>query len=385
VVVLGAESQGLGIVRQLGEAGIPSFTVDQDATGIARFSRYSGGFARSPAYADEEAFTGFLSDLAVSRGLSGWTLFPTDDEQVRSLSRQREELGEHYRVWTQEWEKISLLYMKDLFYQHLEGLSLPHPVTLRAADIEKLGQSGMEFPVIVKPVFKRDFYRVFRSKAVQCDDMTELVTFLEKASGVIPPEQLLVQERIPGRGGNQFSFVALAQRGEPVFQATAQRVRQHPMDFGHASTYVVQRDVTELIEPSLALLRSIGYTGVCEVEYMLDQRDSVYKVLEVNPRFWGWHTITRACGVNLPEMLYNLVYGLDQPAAAGLPGSSDWVKTITDLPVGIAEVFRGNLSPASLLRQHFTADENATFWPGDPLPFLAEWVLIPWLWFRRGY
>jgi len=385
VLVLGAESQGLGIVRQLGEAGIPSHTVDQDGFGIAKYSKYSGGFTRSPSYSDEAAFTDFLLDLAGKESIEGWTVFPTDDEQVRVLSRNRDVLNECYRIWTQEWEKTSFLYRKDLFYRHLEKLGIPHPDTLQIESLEQLDCSSLDYPVIVKPCFKKLFYAEFRKKAVQCNDARELAGFLQKAGKVMPLDQLLIQERIPGHGENQFSYAALLKDGVPLFQMTAQRVRQHPMDFGHASTYVRLVDLEELVEPSLTLLRSIGYTGVCEVEYMFDERKSEYRMLEVNPRFWGWHTLTRACGVNLPLMLYNLVYGLDQPEIVKLPERAEWVKTITDIPVCTGLMLGGKLSPFRFAGQHFRADENATFWLKDPLPFLAEWVLIPYLWLKRGY
>lgn len=385
VLVLGAESQGLGILRQLGEAGIHSIVVDQDSIGIARTSRYCRSFVRSPRYSDEGAFVEFLLDLADKRDLKDWTLFPTDDEQIRVLSQHRDALGQEYRIWTQEWEKISILYNKDLFYRHVSDLGLNCPETSVIESVEQLDDLDLDYPVIIKPSVKKHFYGRFKQKAIECGDLSEVREIFVKSADIVPPNQLLIQERIPGHGENQFSLAGLFNNGEPVFFITAQRVRQHPMDFGHASTYVELLECNELVEPSLELLSSIGYSGVCEVEFIKDTRTSEYRILEVNPRFWGWHTITRACGVNLPVMLYKQIYGLLQKETHSHPLRGSWVKSITDLPVGLALMLRGKLPFTKLVKQHWGASENATFRLGDPLPFFTEWLLVPYLWLKRGY
>ena len=51
-------------------------------------------------------------------------------------------------------------------------------------------------------------------------------------------------------------------------------------------------------------LSLIDYSGVGEVEFMRDPRDGVYKLLEVNPRFWGWHSLAIAAGIDLPYLWY---------------------------------------------------------------------------------
>ncbi|MBN2860294.1 MAG: ATP-grasp domain-containing protein [Sphaerochaetaceae bacterium] len=386
VIVLGAETQGLGIIRQLGEAGIDTVVVDQDAVGVARFSKYCNGFFRSPPYRYAERFVHFLERIADEQELKEWTIFPTDDEQVKALSIYRDRLLERYSLWTQAWDKVSVLYHKGLFYKYANQCGLSAPGTCSIDDIRKLCNEQLEFPVIVKPTAKEEFYRRFKRKAIEFDDYSLLRDFLIEARKYIPLEQLLIQERIPGSGDNQYSLAGLFDKGEPVFFVTARRVRQHPLDFGHASTYVKLMDIPELVGPSMELMRAIGYSGVCEIEFMLDPRSGEYRVLEVNPRFWGWHTITRSCGVNLPEMLFRQVYGMDRTdVLTSRDYTGSWVKNITDIPVSIKLWNEEKLGMAELLKQYVNASENATFWSKDPLPFFAEWVLLPYLWSKRGY
>jgi D-aspartate ligase len=385
VVVLGAESQGLGIIRLLAEHSVPVFVVDQDALGIAQFSRYCKRFAQSPPYTRNGEFIRFLCDICTKHSLRDWTLFSTDDEQVRVIAQNRDELSRFYRICTPEWAIISKLYRKDLFYEYAEELGLPIPKTWRISSLDDVGSLDLAFPLIIKPTIKRDFYAHFRKKAIEVQDPSQLVTVLKKVLQVAPFSDLLLQEVVPGSGSNQYSYVALFSQGSPSTELTARRTRQHPMDYGHASTFVEAVDYPLLKEISVQLLRSLDYYGVCEVEFKLDPRDNVPKLLEVNPRFWGWHTLARKCGANYPYMLYCDIYGFRMPEFGSNHVGARWVKTITDLPVVLGEIWRGNLSLPALFREYSGAVENATFVRHDPLPFVAEWFLIPYLWFKRGY
>jgi predicted ATP-grasp superfamily ATP-dependent carboligase len=63
------------------------------------------------------------------------------------------------------------------------------------------------------------------------------------------------------------------------------------MDFGHATTYAVTVDIPELEILARRFLRAMGYYGLSEIEFMQDDRDGRYKLIEMNPRTWGWHTL----------------------------------------------------------------------------------------------
>lgn len=385
VVVLGAESQGLGIIRQLAEYDVPIIVVDQDLLGIARASRYCRVFFRSPPYRDGEAFSSFLIELCRQRKLEGWTLFPTDDEQVIAISKHCEKLSKHYVIWTPDWEQCSVLLHKDLFYQKADELGLLAPVSASLPGFLE-GEEDCPFPAILKPVIKRNFFPAFRRKAVELADRGELENVLAKVGDRVPLDEMLLQEKIPREGSEQLSYVCFFKSGTPHYGFTARRVRQHPMDYGQASTYVATVDCGELEDISVMLLKAIDYYGICEVEFMRDPRDSQPKLLEVNARFWGWHTLARSCGVNYPYLLYCDIYDRPKPEWQLETGGASWVKNITDLPVGIREVFSRRMSIAELLTQNFGRRvENATFSWKDPLPFFAEYLLLPYLWAKRGY
>ncbi len=173
----------------------------------------------------------------------------------------------------------------------------------------------MPFPAVVKPAIKERANALTTAKAWRVDDRAELDRrYARGVRGSSTPSSLMVQELIPGGGESQFSYAALCRDGEPLALAHGRRTRQYPADFGRASTFVETVDCPEVVEPSLRLLREIGYTGLIEIEYKRDPRDGVLKLLDMNPRLWGWHTLCARAGVDFPWLLWLLVSGERLPA-----------------------------------------------------------------------
>ena len=54
------------------------------------------------------------------------------------------------------------------------------------------------------------------------------MSLYERASNQIKPEEILIQEIIPGDGNEQYSYCAFVREGVPYCVLTARRARQHP-------------------------------------------------------------------------------------------------------------------------------------------------------------
>ena len=53
----------------------------------------------------------------------------------------------------------------------------------------------------------------------------------------------------------------------------------------------------------------MGWFGVAMVEFKLDPRDGLPKLMEINPRFWGSLPLAIEAGVNFPLLLYRMACG----------------------------------------------------------------------------
>ena len=171
--VLGGDYQGLGIVRSLGRLGIPIWVID-DEISISRFSRYSTFTDRVTDLRDPSKTAGILIDVAKRRGLKGWVLFPTRDENVAAISRAKDELSEYFRIPTPAWSAIEYLWDKRKTYRLAAELGIPAPRTWTPETEEELEEIYPHLPVALKPAIKEHFIYATGDKAWRADTPEEL-------------------------------------------------------------------------------------------------------------------------------------------------------------------------------------------------------------------
>jgi predicted ATP-grasp superfamily ATP-dependent carboligase len=121
----------------------------------------------------------------------------------------------------------------------------------------------------------------------------------------------MLQEVVPG-GDHELYTVGsyLDREGRPLGIFCGRKLRQTPR-----SRKLVPRGVgscrhgearwlPELVSDTMRLLRACDFRGVSQVEFKRDPRDGSFKLMEINPRLWMWHSLSAACGVNLAHIAY---------------------------------------------------------------------------------
>ena len=382
-VVIGGDYQGLGIVRSLGRRGIPVLVLD-DEHSIARFSRYTTGAVHVANLRDEAATISALIELGRRRGLSGWVLFPTRDETVAALSRHRSQLAPWFRVATPAWDSVQWIWDKRNTYLRAQELGIPIPGTWRARSEDELDAVTADPPYVVKPAIKEHFFYATKAKAWRADSRQELRHAFRRASAQVGAAEVMIQELIPGGGTQQYAYCAMFKDGRALASMTVCRRRQHPPEFGRASTYVETVEAPRLAEISTRFLQAIGYYGLVEMEFKLDPRDGQFKLLDVNGRTWGYHSLGAAAGVDFPYLLFADQLGLPVAEANTRTGVR-WVRLATDLPTGLLDVCAGRERWSEYWQSLRRANAEAVFSARDLRPGLAEMFLLPYLFAKRGF
>ena len=382
-IVVGGDYQGLGIVRSLGRRNVPICVID-DEMSIARFSRYTTHAVTVPSLRDEKKTVDTILDLGRRLNLKGWVIYPTRDETVAALARYRPQLVEYFRVPTAPWDAIQWVWDKRNTYRLANELGIPVPRTWYVRHSSELEEIDAEPPFAIKPAIKEHFIYATKAKAWRANTRDQLRELFQRAAVQVGTEEVMIQELIPGDGRQQFAYCAFFKKDRAVGSMVARRSRQHPPEFGRASTYVetVERPLLETL--SERFLQAINYYGLVELEYKLDPRDGQYKLLDVNGRTWGYHTLGLGAGVDFPYMLYADQIGESVESRRGRAGIS-WIRLITDVPTGVLEILGGRQNLwnylASLKRSHV----ESVFSAEDPFPGLVELLLIPYLSLKRGF
>jgi D-aspartate ligase len=375
VLVIGGDYRALTVVRSFGRHGIPAWVLVSGQS-IATKSRYALKKFKWPG--QEAGQVKALARLATEYGLMRWLLFPTDDNHAIMIARHRSTLTRYFTVATSPWEVIQWAFDKRLTYLLAEKLKIAHPRTAYPHDRKILASLDFSFPAILKPAFKEADNRFTRAKAWLVQNYEELFARYDEACSLVGPSAVMVQELIPGGGEYQFSFGALCLDGKPLATVTVRRRRQYPVDFGRSSSYVETIENDDVERGAREILQALRFTGLVEVEFKQDPRDLQYKILELNPRIWGWHTIGLKAGIDFPYLFWRLAHGEPVEEIRARSGLR-WARTVTDLPAAVTEIWQGTTSLASYLSSLREPREHAVFAADDLLPvFLEAPMLLAW-------
>jgi D-aspartate ligase len=365
-LVLGGAHGSLAVARSLGRQGIPVWFVAADKL-VPQFSRYVGRTLRWPGAEDPHAFD-ILMEFGRRHHLDGWVLFPGGDEEARLVSRRHAELSAFYRVITPPWEVMRWAADKRLTNERAQSLGIDFPWSHYPTGRRELEQLQCRFPLILKPTVRKG------SNAWRVDDREHLLARYDQAASMVG-DAIVLQEMIPGNGAAQFSYAALWDRGKPVASLVARRSRQYPIDFGYTSTYVETIDNADVEEAASHFLSSLQYSGLVEIEFKYDARDSRYKILDVNARTWAWIGLGGIAGVDFPHLQWRLALGETVPRLRGRPGAS-WMHSLRDFVAACQEMKAMSLSPAGYLKSLHRPIEFAAFASDDPMPGVVDLPLV---------
>jgi len=369
-IVLGSDFKALGVVRSLGRGGIPCVVID-NLPRSAWFSRYVTRRFKWDGPMEGESFLHLLIRIAKEYHLEKWVLFPLQDEVVEFVARNTEQLAKVYQLVTQDWRVLQWAQDKRLTYIMAEEVGVPYPHTLYPTDENDLKTMEITFPVIIKPAISIRFQHSLRLKALPVHNYGELLSQYRLTASIINPEEIMIQEIIPGDGRRQYSVASYCKEGKIILSMMARRTRQYPIDYGLSSSYVEATDVPILKEPAEKLLSYMRVSGMVEVEFKHDLRDDQYKLLDINVRPWGWHTLCIASGLDFPYIQYRDVLG-NEPTSIEPCYGYHWVRLLTDIPAGLQEIRAGITSPGAYVRSFMGKTVFSVFDWRDPLPAFGD-------------
>ena len=325
VVVEVAWVNGLAAIRSLGRRGLRVLAVDHRPYALGFRSRYAEPHIAPDPLDDEDGFIAALRSLAEQTD-DVLPVFPTHDEHVNAIARHADVLGDRYRFPFPSWEVLERIQSKRHQLETAESVGLPIPRTFHPTSRDEALAAGAElgFPVLVKPSANVGFRRSHRRQLFRCESAEEL----ERAYEAAAPYEPMVQELIPGGDDELYTLGSYVDRdGEALGLFTGHKLRQTRGFMGSARVGEAGW-VDEVAEQGLALLRALDYHGISQVETKRDPRDGRYKLMEVNPRLWQWHSLAAACGVDLPYIAYRDLVGEPLPPARMHGDGKRWAITL---------------------------------------------------------
>ena len=304
VLVMGAGTRAfLSVIRSLGRAGINVHVAWVPADDVALSSRYITEIHHIPFYSPlNGAWLDSLKELLRSRRFD--LVIPCDDTRIIPLQLHRTQLAD---------SGTPIYLLED--YAHMtaadkgrtcalaQRLGVPVPRYQEARTIDEIHMIATQFgfPLLVKP------HQSFTAADVSAKQVVRLVGNAEEISVCAPlmsgGANVLVQEYFAGVG---VGVEVLCKNGEVLVAFQHERVHE-PLLGGGSSYRKSARLTPELLQATARLASALRYTGVCMMEFRVNQSSGSWVLIEINGRFWGSLPLSVAAGVDFPRYLYEMI------------------------------------------------------------------------------
>lgn len=271
-------------------------------------SRFCAGVSRvADPEADPEAFIRDINLLAHRHRLEA--LLPYSDE-VATVSSWHAQ-GLDVALPAPPFDTFMRALDKRSAFETARALGIPTPRTLvsdGSGEIsEALRDQGIDYPLVVKPRLRGTrggTRRLIQSEVELADALCEFDEIGDRWP-LHAYSSPLVQERVPG---SIHDCCVLYQEG--CLKAMLTQVR-HVTEWntGGGGVVNITTDVPELKEMSRCLMDEIEWHGPAQVEWIRDERDGAYRLLEINPRFWGTLELSMDAGIDFAELTVRMLAG----------------------------------------------------------------------------
>ena len=255
------------------------------------------------------------------------------------LCQHADELKQFTQIAHGSFEDFNTLNDKFSILEVCRRVNVPTPrfVSLeKEADIEKTTQ--LDFPLVVKCRLASGVKEALRI----CNNIEDVqrafreLTNSHTKYSFFPADKLVAEEFIKG---NIFDCGLAVDHGRIVAAIPQERTQTIPPEGGFAAA-IASRDLPELVEYGKRIFNEVKWIGPAQLEFIYDSKDQTYKLIEINPRFWGSVGLSIKAGVNMGDYTIRIGLGdMEKQETVVAPGgiSLEWLlqETLT------AEKMRG--------------------------------------------
>jgi len=324
----------LAVVRSLGFKGIDVTVGERTFLNTSFFSKYCSRrlVYPSPRQRPDQFIEFLLNEIKKNHYEC---VFPMEEETLLLLAKYRSEISRYTYFLSPDLEKIEFVRDKGSLMRFAEAHGIPIPQTFQIppspepCEVQGFGPVSKEvqgsgpvskevqgspapnvvqglnhvldkipIPAVIKPRISSGSLGIVYVKGSK-----DLSLSYQSVHQRFPFP--IIQEWIPdGRG--TYGFSALFDEGSNVKAAFIhKKLRMYPIE-GGPSTLGEGVEHPQIMELGLSLLRSLNWVGVGMVEFKVDPRDGIPKLMEVNPRFWGSLQLAIVSGVDFPCLLLKM-------------------------------------------------------------------------------
>lgn len=258
-----------------------------------------------------EAYSNVLLEILTKIQVN--VLLPVGNLAFHTVSSNLNGLTKLTHVAIADEKSIAIAQDKRRTFKFAESIGVPAPKTYYPQNCQELSdlRDAIHFPCVLKKA------NYDEGGVVYCNNFTELSASFARLTENYPADKSfpIIQEYIRGKG---FGFYALFDKGKCISYFMHERLHEFPIT-GGASTFAKSFYDRRLLEAGLLILETLNWHGVAMVEFKKDDSDGEFKLMEINPKYWGSLELSFQAGINFPYLHYLLALNRPIPESSYTP------------------------------------------------------------------
>jgi predicted ATP-grasp superfamily ATP-dependent carboligase len=364
--MFGSSLTGLGVIRSLGRLGIEAFSFTHPSELLV----HSRWYKRLPESTQNSLRPEELADFLANLNLPRAVLMPCADDWLKAVSSLPVHLKERFPVSISPFCVINTLVDKWAFAQMLEREAVPHPKTTLLRSLEEMqGLPDSAYQgAFLKPLGSLEFGRKHNVKAFLIQDKHDALEVMAKGADF----PIMLQDYIPGPPTNHYFIDGFVDRDRRISALFARRrLRMFPPLLGNSTLMetVPIGNVSQAVGSLERMWTAMPYRGIFSAEFKLDERDGLFKIIEVNARPWWFIEFATRCKVDVCLLAYYDALGKSVDSVNSYPVGRRCVYLPNDI-----KAYRKNPEAAGSLLgwlKSWIGAEGALFALDDPGPALT--------------
>ncbi len=298
------------ILRALKEKGLKVGIIFNSLHSMSIYSRFvdkrffiKSNLLKNSSIEEFESYKNEVISILKSNKIN--VFIPVGNMSFHFASKYKEELEKLTRLLVVDKDCMQVAQNKEMTFKFAEKIGVPTPGTYylnSVDDIEKIA-GEVTFPCVVK---KTNF---FEGGVVYCNNKDELTNKLKiiMASRASNASYPIVQEYVSGPGTG---FYGIFKNGKCINYFIHERIHEYPVT-GGSSSFAKSIYNDKLKELGAKVLEGLNWQGVAMVEFKKDIINGTYKLMEINPKYWGSLELSYRAGINFPYI--NYLIAMDKP------------------------------------------------------------------------
>lgn len=289
----GYTRQTLPMAEAFHKLGCNVTTLNSSALDVGYTSKYPNN--KIIGYCDENDYINTKKTIEKILKEGNYDLVvPMSDFTASLLAENKREFSKYANIAVNDWNIFIKAFDKLKTMSICMEENIPCPQTI--VNIDKLESfKEIKFPVVLKP---RSSWGSIGFNVIKNEKDLEKILLLFKND----KSRYLIQEYIPQTSKQYNAHMFIDSNSKIKSAIVAEKNRWFPID-GGASTLSVTVERPDIINICSDLLKAMGWKGYCDIDLILDPKDNVPKVIEINGRISANVKICFQSGVNIAQQI----------------------------------------------------------------------------------